>query len=116
LTDRSRPESLGKTELKETVARRLSTIKEQVAKILEKYPDARNSDPYLIILWLREYGGLSVKLPFIPESDLPKLRFETVRRARCLLNLEGKYLATEPRVIRMRARLSKVYRELLTAE
>jgi len=97
----------------ESVKQDLRTKKEQVGAILEQFPSSRNSDAYLTILWLREYGNLSVKIPFIPWSDIERIRFESIRRVRQLFNKDGQYVATDPRVLRQRQRLSKAWRKAI---
>jgi len=101
------------TELAEAVKRDLRLKKDQVAYVLEHFPASRNSDTYLMILWLREFGSLSVQLPFIPWSDIEKINFETIPRARRLLNKDGQYLPTDPKVQERRMRQAKAYRQAI---
>jgi len=104
---------MGNMELEEAVKRDLRTKKEQVADILERFPASRNSDTYMMILWLREYGDLSVRLPFIPWEDIEKINFESLTRARRLLNQDGQYLPTDPRVLERRMRQAEAYRKAI---
>jgi len=91
---------------------RLRTTKERVEYILGKYPDARNSDLYLVILYLRKYTELGKYIRYIPYEIIRKYDgiFETIRRTRQKIQEEGRFLPTDPEVIRKRKRLAEKFR------
>lgn len=81
-----------------TLLDELKTVKSQVLYLLDRYPDTRNNDFYLLILWLKYFGGLGDHISFIPYDKMKKLsgKAESVRRVRAKIqNKEGLYLATE---------------------
>jgi len=103
-------------EEEESLLERLSTVKERIEYLLRKYPDARNSDFYLLILYIRHFvPELSKYIKFIPYEIIRKYDglTETVRRARQLVQAEGKYLPTEPEVLRKRRRLAEKFRKVI---
>ncbi|MEM4014492.1 hypothetical protein [Desulfurococcus sp.] len=93
----------------------LKTIKERVAWILEHYPNARNSDLYLIILYLRQFTELGKYIEYIPYELIKKYNDVTwtVRRMRQKIQEEGLYLPTDPSVLKRRRRLAKVMRRAI---
>ena len=97
------------------IEEQFKTIKERVEWILKNYPEARNNDFYLYLLYLRNFEReLSKYIKYIPfgliKSATP---FESVRRARQLIqNTEGKYPPTDPEVIRRRRIKEKAMRKM----
>lgn len=81
----------------------LKTMKKQVESILERHPDSRNCDFYLILLWLKEnipeFNSIWLDYKLIRSLGG---KLETITRARRKLNAEGKYKPTDPEVIRKR--------------
>ena len=49
---------------------KLKTTKEKVEWILRNYPEARNSDLYLTILYLRKFTKLGKYIDFIPFEEI----------------------------------------------
>jgi len=97
------------------LAEKLKTVKERVEYILERYPEARNDDFYLYLLYVRHFEPkLSGYIRFIP-LDLVKTatRFETVRRVRQKIQESGLYLPTDPKVLEKRRKLAKIYRQVM---
>ena len=94
---------------------RLRSVKERVEKLLEMYPDARNSDLYLTILYLRKFTELGRYISYIPYEVLRKYEglFETIRRTRQKIQEEGRFLPTDPSVLRKRRRLAEKYRRII---
>ena len=95
---------------------KLRTVKERVEYLLKHYPDARNSDFYLIILYIRHFvPELAKYIKYIPYEVIKKYDglFESVRRARQKIQEEGKYLPTDPEVLRKRRKREKQYRRVL---
>ena len=91
----------------------LKQKKQQVAYILRKYPDARNSDFVLTWLWLQIFPKVDTpKLPYETVRDLCG-SLETVRRARQKLNEKGEYLPTDPEVLKKRRRKEKHMRKAI---
>lgn len=62
----------------------LRTKRDQVLALLERYPQTRDNDFYLQLMWLRQFGNLSVAIPYIPFNEIQKLggSLESVRRVR----------------------------------
>lgn len=89
----------------------LKTRKEQVEYLLEKYPNARNNDFYLLLLWLRHFGDLNI--PWIEYRDIRKLSgsLETVRRVRQVIqNVDGHFVPTDEEVLRKRRTKERLMR------
>ena len=103
------------TEEEERVLERLKTVKERVEYLLKKYPSARNSDLYLAILYFRKFTELGKYIDYIPYSLIKKYdgTFESVRRARQKIQEEGRYLPTDPEVLKKRRKLEKIYRKIV---
>lgn len=91
----------------------MRTLRNQVIDILEIYPATRNNDTYLWLMHTREYGKLSVKIPFIPWEEIKGLKPESISRARRLINADGMLMATDPEVIAARARNSEAYKRAM---
>jgi len=94
---------------------KLKTTKERVEWLLYKYPNARNSDFYLTILYLRRFTDLGKYIKYIPYNVIKRYEgiFETIRRTRQKIQEEGKYLPTDEEVLRRRRKLAKKYRRLI---
>ncbi|MFP3190152.1 MAG: hypothetical protein RXR31_02705 [Thermoproteota archaeon] len=90
------------------LAEHLKTVKARVEWILEKYPSARNSDTLLQFIYMRVFEGIDI--PYVEWEKISKLSLETVRRMRQKLQEEGKYLPTNPEVLKRRKRLAEKYR------
>jgi hypothetical protein len=89
----------------------LKQKKQQVAYILKKHPEARNNDFLLTWLWLQTFPKVDTpKLPYKTIRDLCG-SLETVRRARQKLNQNGKFLPTDPVVLKKRRRKAEHMRE-----
>jgi len=81
---------------------KFETIKERVIYVLEKYPEARNSDMYLI--------------QYIPYNVIKRHDglFESIRRARQhIQNTLGLFPPTDPEVIKKRRRKEKVLERVM---
>ena len=97
------------------LTRKLKTIKERVEYLLERYPEARNDDFYLYLLYVRLFEPkLSGYIKFIPFNLVKSAtRFETIRRCRQKLQEQGLYLPTDPKVLRKRRKLAEAYRRVI---
>lgn len=73
--------------LDDHVASQLTTVKERVRFLLEKYPATRGNDQYLCWLYLRQFAKLD--LPFVEFDKFYKFSFETITRARRLIQEEA---------------------------
>ncbi|MEM1983327.1 MAG: hypothetical protein QXZ63_06675 [Sulfolobales archaeon] len=93
----------------------LKTVKERVEYILEHYPETRNSDFLLIIVYLRLFTPLGKFIKYIPYRLIKKFEglFETIRRCRQLIQAEGRYLPTDPKVLEARKKKERRLRKLL---
>ena len=101
--------------LESSVKRRLKTIKDRVEWILENYPETRNDDFYLYIIYVREFEPeLSKHIDYIPYNLIKKApRFETIRRMRQKLQEAGLYPPTDPEVMKKRKRLARIYQKVM---
>jgi len=88
----------------------LRTHKERVKYILSRYPSSRNSDTYISWLYLRLFHG--IKLPWLTWEQLMAINFESIRRARQLIQAEGLYPPTD-QVAAKRRRKQAAMRRLL---
>ena len=93
---------------------KLKTVKERVEFILRKYPKARNSCFYTIIMYIRHFAkDLSPYIGYIPDDLIFKYEglFESIRRARQIIqNTEGKYPPTNPYILMKRRRRADKFR------
>ena len=101
--------------LEENLREKLKTVKERVEWLLANYPEARNDDFYLYILYVRHFEPeLSQYIDYIPFELIKKsTRFETIRRCRQKIQEEGRYLPTDPKVLRKRRKLAEAYRQVI---
>ena len=91
----------------------LTQRKQQVEYLLEKYPNTRNNDFYLQLLWLKNFGGLS-EIPYISWHKIKDIggKLESVRRVRQKIqNEDGNFLPTNPRILKLRQRKQERWRE-----
>ena len=104
------------SEEEQQLLERLRTMKERVEYLLEKYPNARNSDFYLIILYIRKFvPELAKYIRYIPYNVIKKYDglFESIRRTRQKIQEEGKYLPTDPEVLKRRRRLAEKFKKVI---
>ena len=103
------------TEEEQELLEKLKTVKERVEYILRKYPNARNSDLYLTIIYLRKFTELGGYIRYIPYEVIRKYDgiFESIRRTRQKIQCEGRYLPTDPEVLRRRRRLAEKFRRVV---
>jgi len=96
-------------------AARPKTVRERVRYLLEEYPETRNSDLLLTILYLREFTDLRKFVKPIPYTLIKKHEeiIESVRRARQLIQAGGEYLPTDPEVLERRKKKERKLRKLL---
>ena len=95
---------------------RLRTTIDRVRWILANYPNARNSDFYLIILYIRKFvPELARYISYIPYDVVKKYDgiFESIRRARQKIQEQGEYLPTDPAVLKRRRKLARLYRKVI---
>jgi len=94
---------------------KLRTVKERVEYLLERYPNARNSDLYLIILYLRKFTELGKYIKYIPYEVIKKYDgiMESIRRSRQKIQEEGRFLPTDPDVLKRRRRLAEKFRKVI---
>jgi len=94
---------------------KLRTVKERVEYLLERYPNARNSDLYLTILYLRKFTELGKYIKYIPYEVIKKYDgiFESIRRSRQKIQEEGRFLPTDPDVLKRRRRLAEKFRKVI---
>jgi len=97
----------------ERVKDRLKTWKERVEWVLARFPQARNDDFYLWLLCVRFFAPEASKyIRYIPYRVFKKFpHFETVRRVRQKLQATGKYLPTDPKVLKRRKKLAYAWRK-----
>ena len=102
-------------EEEEELLEKLRTVKDRVEYLLARYPDARNSDLYLTILYLRKFTELGKYIRYIPYNVIKKYEgiFETIRRTRQKIQEQGKYLPTDPEVLKKRKKLAEKYKKII---
>ena len=77
----------------------LKRVKDQVMYLLAKYPATRDNDFYLVLMWLKLFGGLKEKLPYLEWPEIERIggTVESVTRARRKIQNEmGLYQPTIP--------------------
>lgn len=100
----------------EELANKLKTVKERVEFVLRNYPETRNDDFYLWLIYVRLFcKELAKYISYIPYEVLKKApKFETIRRVRQKIqNEEHKYLPTNPKVLKKRRLLEKTWRKAI---
>jgi hypothetical protein len=91
--------------------REFYTIKQQVRLILHENADCRNYDSLLICNWLNDCKDIQT---IDQIRDLHQcISFESVRRARQLIQAKGDYLPTDETIIKRR-RLQEIYEQVLS--
>ena len=98
------------------VKNKLETVIDRVRFLLEKYPEARNSDFYLTILYIRRFvPELAKYIKFIPYKVIRRYEglFESIRRARQKVQERGEFLPTDPQVLKRRRKLAQLYRKTI---
>lgn len=96
--------------------KKLRTVKDRVLYILDKYPETRNNDLYLWLIYVRLFEPeLSKYIKFIPYDVLEKsISFETIRRLRQKIQNDlGLYPPTDPKVLRRRRRKAEAMRKVI---
>lgn len=86
-----------------TINSELTRTREAVIQILKEYPNTRNNDFYLQILYLKIVEGLP--LPWIDYETIRHLggKMESIRRVRAKIqNEEGLFPPTDPKVVHKR--------------
>ncbi len=99
----------------EQLLEKLRTVKERVEYILSRYPNTRNSDLYLTIIYLRKFTELGRYIKYIPYEVIKKYEgiFESIRRTRQKIQEEGRFLPTDPNTLRRRRKLSEKFRVVM---
>jgi len=97
------------------VWRKLKTVKARVRWLMQKFPETRNSDLYLTILYLRYFTELGQYIKFIPYELIKKYDgiFETISRTRRKIQESGELLPTDPEVLKRRRKLEKIMRKVI---
>lgn len=101
----------------------IDTLKNQVLKVLTKYPKTRDSDVRLMLtLWLIYYPSRIHKQdddpnnpPFVYLKDIMELpREDNIKRIRAVIqNVEGKFLPTSLQVAKQRKINEEVWRDYI---
>ena len=99
-----------------TVEHELKTIQSEVDYLLEKYPDARNNDLYLMVLYWRLIDKADI--PFIPFSTIkvcsPPSSIWRVRQR--IQNTLKRFPPTDPEVAKKRAERAKKFRDIFSSQ
>jgi hypothetical protein len=80
--------------------------KDKVAAILNEWPETRNCDKKLCVSYWKLVDGIQ-ELDQVERATSP----EAIRRARQMLNESGRYLATDPDVLKRRRQAYKEVKE-----
>ena len=100
----------------EKLLEKLKTVKERVEYLLKMYPNSRNSDFYLIILYIRKFvPELASFFKYIPYDIIKKYDglFESLRRCRQKIQEDGRFLPTDPEILKKRRKLAEKFRKIL---
>ena len=90
------------------------TLKKQVEKILQDYPNTRNSDITLMIELWKQYYPQRIREERIFLMDLYDLpREDNLKRIRALFNAKGKYWPTDLKIAVGRGIKEEQWREVL---
>lgn len=95
---------------------KLKTVKERVEYLMSISPNARNSDFYLIILYIRHFvPELAKYIGYVPYEIIKKYEglFETIRRTRQKIQEDGRFLPTDPAVLKRRRLLASKFRQVI---
>lgn len=95
--------------------KKLKTVKARVRWLMQRFPETRNSDLYLTILYLRYFTELGQYIRFIPYELIKKYEgiFETISRTRRKIQESGELLPTDPKVLKRRRKLEKIMRKVI---
>lgn len=91
----------------EKKAKQLRQTKERVRMILEDFPETRNNDSLLTVVFLQQ-SGIYTFGELVTAASRQTICFESVRRARQMIQAAGQFLPTDESVIRRR-RLQTVW-------
>jgi hypothetical protein len=94
----------------EEKAKHLEQIKTQVRDLLEDHPAARNNDTILICKWLEQQSITTVRGI---EINADMIHFESLTRARRLIQSSGEFLPTDETIIKRR-RLQDVFAAVMS--
>lgn len=99
----------------EGLLRELKTKESQTAYLLERYPSARDCDFMLQYLWLKDFGNLSTKLPFLQYQEVMAVggQLESVRRMRQKLQNEKGMYPASPEVKAKRTKRAHAFRKAI---
>lgn len=86
-------------------------VMQRVKHLLEKYPNTRNSDSYLIVLYLKYFAGWPI--PWIEWDKMNDVSIESITRARRKFQEHGLFEPTDADVKRRRMRRERVFREVI---
>lgn len=86
------------------------TIKDNVEKVLARYPQSRNNDKLLILMYWKDIDGLSFgsEPEFIDGVINKSTSTESIRRARQLIQEDGRFLPTDETVLARRMKKSRM--------
>jgi len=93
----------------------LKTVTGQVYAILRDHPGTRGNDGLLLCHWLEDHKGVGTFGGLLKMAAENKFKFESVRRARQLIQAQGIFLPDDETVINRR-RLQEVWRQVMAAE
>lgn len=102
--------------MSDMVLSELKTLKDQTKYLMRHYPATRDNDFYLAIMWLKTFGKLSVKIPFIHWNEMSEIggkMDDVVRMRRKIQNQDGELLPLNPEVLKKRQERAKHYRSAI---
>jgi hypothetical protein len=103
----------------EVLRQELRALTDQVDYLLGKYPETRNNDFFLALLWLKYFSGIDAfKNIWVEEKDVNQVqsKLETVTRIRRKFQHTGYYLPTRPDVIEKRKLKEEAMRRVMARE
>lgn len=95
-------------EFEQRMANHLDTVISQVWHLLQEYPETRGNDALLVLIHATEVQKLKGIRELFAAAKEQRFNFESIRRARQLIQARGFFLPEDPVIIKRR-RLEKVF-------
>lgn len=92
----------------------MDTVRGQVYGILRDYPETRGNDGLLLCHWLEDHKGVGTFGGLLKMANENKFKFESVRRARQMIQAQGIFLPDDDTILKRR-KLQEIWRQVLAA-
>lgn len=102
----------------EPTRKEIETARKNVLRLLKEHPATRNDDKILVFQYWREIDQVKDNsgkvISFLPYSEIMRATtIETIIRVRRLIQAEGRYLPTDPKIREKRMKRSKQIRQIM---